>query len=412
MLKLYDGTTSVCAIKARLVLFEKSIPFESETLDLRAGDQFDPAYLALNPNAVVPTLDDDGAIIVESSVIMQYLEDTHPEPSLLPENPVDRAAMRIWLKRVDDVIHPSTGTLTHATVYRPGFLALSAEDQAARLEKMPDENRRQRFAAVYKDGLDAPIVINAVHALNRLVLDMQKVLETSDFLAGNAYSLADAAVTPYANRLFDLGLLGLWAMEAPRVFNWFSAIRERASFEPAIVDYLTEADQAAFRAMEPEVPMQIKTILDEAWPVRSSSARHREYHVIRPVVAERVDQKECRQADIQQERIPIGHIEPPGDQEQSGDHQPRFEQHRVNDTDTDPAPGHAAMLAVPQVEHPVEGQVPAHREDTEHQAERAHDFHRPVEQPATRHRHQKQGDRLEYQGMAQPVGETAHGSAS
>jgi glutathione S-transferase len=264
MLKLYDGTTSVCAIKARLVLFEKSIPFESETLDLRAGDQFDPAYLALNPNAVVPTLDDDGAIIVESSVIMQYLEDTHPEPSLLPENPVDRAAMRIWLKRVDDVIHPATGTLTHATVYRPGFLALSAEDQAARLEKMPDENRRQRFAAVYKDGLDAPIVINAVHALNRLVLDMQKVLETSDFLAGNAYSLADAAVTPYANRLFDLGLLGLWAMEAPRVFNWFSAIRERASFEPAIVDYLTEADQAAFRAMEPEVPMQIKTILDEA----------------------------------------------------------------------------------------------------------------------------------------------------
>lgn len=103
-----------------------------------------------------------------------------------------------------------------------------------------------------------------MHALNRLVLDMQETLEKSDFLAGNAYSLADAAVTPYANRLFDLGLLGLWAMEAPRVFSWFSAIRERASFVPAIVDYLTGTDKAAFRAIEPEVPMQVKTILDDA----------------------------------------------------------------------------------------------------------------------------------------------------
>jgi glutathione S-transferase len=264
MLKLYDGTTSVCAIKVRLVLFEKGVPFESRTLDLRKGDQFDPAYLALNPNGVVPTLDDDGEIVIESSVIMQHLEDMHPAPSLLPESPADRDAMRTWMKRVDEEIHPSIGTLTHATVYRPGFLALSAEDQAARLEKMPDENRRKRFAAVYKDGLDAPIVINAVHVLNRLVLDMQETLEGSDFLAGSAYSLADAAVTPYANRLFDLGLLGLWAMDAPRVFRWFSAIRERASFVPAIVDYLTETDKAVFRAVEPEVPMQVKTILDAA----------------------------------------------------------------------------------------------------------------------------------------------------
>ena len=67
MLKLYDGTTSVCAIKVRLVLFEKGIPFESHNMDLRRGDQLDPAYLALNPNGVVPTLDDGGEIVIESS---------------------------------------------------------------------------------------------------------------------------------------------------------------------------------------------------------------------------------------------------------------------------------------------------------------------------------------------------------
>ena len=263
MLKLYDGTTSVCAIKARLVLFEKSIPFESKSLDLRAGDQFDPAYLALNPNAVVPTLDDDGAIVIESSVIMHYLEDRFGDStSLLPAAPLDRARMRLWMKRVDDAIHPATGTLTHATVYRPGFLKLDADARAARLAKIPDVGRRERFAAVYKDGLDAPIVVNAVKTLHRLVLDMQVALAENDFLAGPTYSLADAAVTPYANRLFDLDLLDLWANAAPRVFDWFGAIRARPSFGPAILDYLTRADKSAFADMDPDTAMRVKALLD------------------------------------------------------------------------------------------------------------------------------------------------------
>lgn len=265
MLKLYDGTTSVCAIKVRLALFEKSIPFESHNIDLRAGDQFDPAYLKLNPNAVVPTLDDNGSIVTESSVIMHYLEDRFGDTaSLLPDTPFDRARMRLWMKRIDDAVHPSIGTLTHATVYRPGFLALNDEDRAARLAKIPDANRRARFTAVYKDGLDAPIVINAVKTLNALVLDMQTALEGADYLAGPGYSLADAAVTPYANRLFDLGLLGLWAMDAPRVFDWFGAIRERANFVPAVTDYMTDADRAAYSTMEADTPMRVKEILDDA----------------------------------------------------------------------------------------------------------------------------------------------------
>ena len=261
MLKLYDGTTSVCAIKVRLALFEKGVAFESHNIDLRKDDQLDPAYLALNPNGVVPTLDDDGGIVIESSVIMQYLEDCHPTPSLLPESPAGRAAMRLWMKRVDDTAHPSIGSLTHATVYRPAFLALDEDARAERLAKIPDPKRRQRFAAVYKDGLDAPIAIASVKNLNMLIVDIEEALTVGDFLAGNSYSLADAAVTPYVNRLFDMGLLGLWAVSAPRVFRWYSAIRERANFAPAIIDYLTDSDRAAFNAMDPEAPGRVMEIL-------------------------------------------------------------------------------------------------------------------------------------------------------
>ena len=70
------------------------------------------------------------------------------------------------------------------------------------------------------------------------------------------------AVTPYVNRLFDLGLLGLWAVDAPNVFRWFSAIRERANFAPAISVYLTDADRALFANVDPETPGRVKDILD------------------------------------------------------------------------------------------------------------------------------------------------------
>jgi glutathione S-transferase len=77
MLTLYHGRTSVCSIKARLALAEKQQAFESRLLTLR-GDQFDPAYLRLNPAAVVPTLLHDGHVIVESTVIMHYVDEAFP----------------------------------------------------------------------------------------------------------------------------------------------------------------------------------------------------------------------------------------------------------------------------------------------------------------------------------------------
>ena len=262
MLTLYDSTTSVCAIKIRLALHEKRIPFQSHNIDLRSGDQFDPDYLKLNPNAVVPTLVDDGYVIIESSVILNYVDDIHPIPSLVPDDVYDRAQMRLWMKRIDEVVHPATGNLTHATAYRQGFLKLSKEAQVARLDRIPDENRRSRFAQVYKHGLQAPAAIGAVKSINTLIADMEKALSKSEYLAGPKYSLADCAVTPYANRLFDLGLLKLWASEAPHVLRWYDAIRKRLNFTPAITAYLTDADRFLFETVDAETPNRVREIID------------------------------------------------------------------------------------------------------------------------------------------------------
>ena len=261
MLTLYDGTTSVCAIKVRLTLAEKGLDWESRTLDLRRGDQFDPDYVKLNPGAVVPTLVDGDDVIVESSIIMQYLEDLKPDPSLLPATPRDRAYLRLWLKRIDDPVHPACGVLTHATAFRQSFLAKSPAEQEAHFAKMPDPARRARQQAVYRDGLDAPIVAAAVRTHDKLLTDMEAALANAPFIAGPDYSLADAAATPYVNRLNNLGLFDVWAAAKPRVADWFARIRERPSFKPAITNYFTQADAAHLAGVPEDAPDKIRALL-------------------------------------------------------------------------------------------------------------------------------------------------------
>src|SRR6476660_9754821 len=88
-LKLYNAAQSTCSQRVRFVLNAKGLPFEEVHLDLLAGDQLKPDYLALNPNGVVPTLDHDGAIINDSSVIIEYLDEIEPAcEGFTPEGPL------------------------------------------------------------------------------------------------------------------------------------------------------------------------------------------------------------------------------------------------------------------------------------------------------------------------------------
>jgi glutathione S-transferase len=86
MITLYHHGSSVCAAKVRLVLAEKSLPWDGIYVDILRGDQFDPAYMKLNAKAVVPTLVHDGKVIIESSVICEYLDEAFPAPPLKPND--------------------------------------------------------------------------------------------------------------------------------------------------------------------------------------------------------------------------------------------------------------------------------------------------------------------------------------
>ncbi len=90
---LYNAPQSTCSQRVRFVLNAKGLAFEEKKLDLLAGDQLKPDYLALNPNGVVPTLVHDGEVVIDSSVIIEYLDEIAPDgESFTPHDPASGRA--------------------------------------------------------------------------------------------------------------------------------------------------------------------------------------------------------------------------------------------------------------------------------------------------------------------------------
>jgi glutathione S-transferase len=106
MLILYHNDMSTCAQKVRAVLAQKDLPWEGHKLNLRTGEQHQPQFLKINPRGVVPALVHDGNVIIESNIIMEYLEDAFPSTKrLMPDAATERAAVRNWLQRLDTGLH-------------------------------------------------------------------------------------------------------------------------------------------------------------------------------------------------------------------------------------------------------------------------------------------------------------------
>lgn len=247
MLELYHHGSSVCAAKVRLVLAEKGVDWTGRYVDILAGEQFDPAYLRLNPKGVVPTLVHGDRVIPESSVICEYLDDAFPAPPLKPAEAGDRAAMRLWTKKVDDEIHPAIRPITYVITHRHAILEKSEAEIEQYINNESDPYARERKRGWIRQGVEAPDVKAALLFYDRLLREMDAVLTDRDWIAGAQYSLADAALTPFINRLEMFGFSEMWA-DLPGLTRWWTAVKARPSFRTALFDYFPEDLQTRMRA--------------------------------------------------------------------------------------------------------------------------------------------------------------------
>jgi glutathione S-transferase len=259
MLELYHSINSVCAQKVRVALVEKGLQYSEHLMTLR-GDQFAPDYMKLNPNAVVPTLIHDGRPVTESSVILYYLDEAFPDPPLMPRTLHERAAVRQFNKLVDEYVHNSCTILTFATAFRPWFAGLSSAEIEARLAKSPSRQRTEYKRDVALHGLDSKYVHDAVGHHQKLLKMMDQALEGGAWLAGESFSLADAAVIPYILRLDLLKLNGMWESRS-RVGAWYARMRERPSVRKEMLERMTPQDRAPFEELRPDPWPKVATML-------------------------------------------------------------------------------------------------------------------------------------------------------
>ena len=178
MITLYNAARCPYAARARIVLAEKGIEFEVVEIDLSER----PAWLyEKNPTGRVPVLEEDGWVLPESVVIMEFLEERYPEPPLLPPDPADRAAVRLLVFRDHELTDP--------------YYAF------------------RRGEAGAGEQLDA--------ALGRL----DTALRERPFLGGTQYGLADIAYVPWLLRARDM--LGVELDGFPALSDWLARLEQR-----------------------------------------------------------------------------------------------------------------------------------------------------------------------------------------
>lgn len=105
-MKLYTFFRSTASFRVRIALNLKSFAYETISIRLRRADHRTPEFLQLNPQGLIPALDDEGQIITQSLAIIEYLEEKYPQPPLLPAQPLERAQVRSLALAVACDIHP------------------------------------------------------------------------------------------------------------------------------------------------------------------------------------------------------------------------------------------------------------------------------------------------------------------
>ena len=197
---LHGYWRSGAAYRTRIALALKGIDYEQQGHDLRTGAQKDPAYLALNPQGMVPALEAEGVVLTQSPAILEWLEETHPTPALLPADPVARAQVRAMSALIGCDIHP-LNNLRVGKALRETFGA----DQAA------------------VDAWAARWIVPGFEALEALV-----ARHGAGWCHGDAPTLADCYLIP---QIYSAGRFNVSMDDFPRL----QAISAKASEHPAFL---------------------------------------------------------------------------------------------------------------------------------------------------------------------------------
>ena len=195
MLTLFDYLPSQNAYKVRLLLNHLETPYRTELVSIFEGEGRRPEYLAVNPTGAVPAIRlDDGRVLAESNAILGFLAEGTP---YLPTDRHQRAKVQQWLSFEGNYVEPAIGTLRHWTM----------TGKTARRTRELIESRRGASLGALR------------------VLDRE--LATRDFIAGEAYTIADMSLFAYTSRAHEADLP---LADFAHVGSWIDRVRAQPGF--------------------------------------------------------------------------------------------------------------------------------------------------------------------------------------
>lgn len=210
-MKLHGYFRSSASYRVRIALNMKGLTPEHLPHHLRKGEQCAPAYLAINPQGLVPTLESDaGAILTQSLAIIEWLDETNPNPPLLPKDPLRRAKVRAFAQAIACDTHPVQNLKVLARLRKLG---------------LPEEQVTEWAAWANREGLSA---------CETLIAD-----EAGPFCFGDAPTLADLCLVP---QLANARRFGVDVSAYPRLLKAEAAAKQVKAFADAAPDRQPDAE--------------------------------------------------------------------------------------------------------------------------------------------------------------------------
>lgn len=194
MLKLWFHPLSTYSRRVRIALIEKGIAAEEVEVDMAAGAHRTPEYRALNPYGRVPTLEDDGFVLYESTAILNYLEAISPKPALVPADPKGRALVDMHMKLCDLQLARQTGTIIFPKRFLP------------------------------KERWDETAMAQAKKEIEKHLAVVETQIAGKPFMVGDRYTQVEVCYTPFVEFLPLMEIT-----PPPAVAKWVSRMLERPS---------------------------------------------------------------------------------------------------------------------------------------------------------------------------------------
>ncbi|HWK62173.1 MAG TPA: glutathione S-transferase family protein [Eoetvoesiella sp.] len=234
MVELYHFWSSVCSVRVRMALEEKNISWTSRYIDLFKFDQLRPEYLEISPEGVVPVLVHNGHAIHESEIINEYIDAAFPGPRLVPQDPLQAARMREFVKTCNDGFDAIV-KLTMVKYILPKLRKRWGDDvlreQAAR---RPSKYLRDMHSRAVRGEISEAELSESRADIEHLLDRLEATLDPGPWIV-DQFSLADISLAPFMFRLAALGQDQFWSSSRrPRVNAWYAAISARPSFNVAV----------------------------------------------------------------------------------------------------------------------------------------------------------------------------------